>query len=134
MAQPDPAPAPSPLPDLSESGGDVCQACGACCATDASWPRFSLETDEEIARIPEALVAESLSGMRCENDRCLALAGEIGKTTHCTIYLVRPQVCRSCMPGDDACLMARARHKLYDMPQIPTFTIAPKIDVPREMK
>ena len=119
---------------LSESGGDVCQACGACCATDASWPRFSLETDEEIARIPEALIAESLSGMRCANDRCLALAGEIGKTTRCTIYDVRPQVCRSCMPGDEACLMARARHKLYDMPQIQSFTIAPEIDVPREMK
>lgn len=133
MAHADPA-APALLSDLSESGGDVCQACGACCATDASWPRFSLETDEEIARIPEALVAESLSGMRCENDRCLALAGEIGKTTRCTIYDVRPQVCRSCMPGDDACLMARARHKIYDMPQISSFTIAPEIDVPREMK
>lgn len=131
MAQPI---TPQALALLSESGGDVCQACGACCATDASWPRFSLETDEEIARIPEALIAENLGGMRCENDRCLALAGEIGKTTRCTIYDVRPQVCRSCMPGDDACLMARARHKLYDMPLNQSPTLVQEIDVPRDMR
>jgi Fe-S-cluster containining protein len=119
---------------LADSGGDVCQACGACCATDASWPRFSLETEEEIARIPIALVAESQSGMRCDGDRCLALAGEIGKTTRCTIYEMRPQVCRSCMPGDDACLMARARHRLYDMPLNSSPILADKKDVPRDTR
>jgi len=111
-------------PVIADSGGDVCQSCGACCAYDATWPRFSLETDEEIGRIPAALVAETQSGMRCVGDRCLALAGEIGKTTRCTVYDVRPQVCRSCMPGDEACLMARAHHKLYDMPLINPLAIA----------
>lgn len=98
-----------------DSGGDLCQSCGACCAYDDSWPRFSLESDDDLARIPEALVSPSLSGMRCEGGRCLALAGEVGKATTCTIYDVRPQVCRSCMPGDDACRLARARFELKDV-------------------
>lgn len=115
VAQPLAPPEPTTLP--LESGGDVCQACGACCAYDQTWPRFSLETDAEIARIPPALIADNQNGMRCDGERCLALAGEIGTSTRCTIYDARPQVCRSCMPGDDACLLARARFRLYDMPR-----------------
>ncbi|SIQ68901.1 hypothetical protein SAMN05880582_10331 [Rhizobium sp. RU20A] len=84
-----------------------CQSCGACCAYSEDWPRFSLETDEELDRIPEALVAEDLGGMRCPDNRCAALSGEIGKHVACTIYEIRPIVCRTCMPGDPECLMAR---------------------------
>lgn len=105
-----------------DSGGDVCQACGACCAFDSSWPRFSLESDEEIARIPAALIAANLAGMRCEGARCLALSGEIGKATRCTIYDVRPQVCRMCMPGDDACRLARTHFALKDVTPITDLT------------
>ena len=86
-----------------------CQACGACCACEPDWPRFSLETEAELARIPEALVADDLSGMRWTGTRCAGLAGDVGKATACTIYAVRPHVCRDCMPGDDACTTARAR-------------------------
>ena len=85
-----------------------CQSCGACCSYSADWPRFSLETDEELDRIPPELVAADLSGMRCENDRCCALTGTVGKGTACGIYLARPHVCRTCQPGDEECLMARA--------------------------
>lgn len=119
-------PTAAPAPD---SGGDACQACGACCATDPTWPRFSLETEDELALIPLALVAQNQAGMRCEGDRCVALAGEVGKATRCTIYDARPQVCRSCMPGDDACVIARARYKLYDMPLFTSHGIAPTNDV-----
>lgn len=103
--------------DMRDSGGDVCQACGACCAYSREWPRFSLETDAELEAIPAALVADKLSGMRCEGERCSALHGRIGEFTRCTIYSVRPQVCRSCMPGDDACVIARAHFRLYEMPR-----------------
>lgn len=85
----------------------LCQSCGACCATSRSWPRFSLETEAELAAIPETLVAADLSGMRCDGDRCLALVGRVGEHTACSIYAVRPLVCRDCLPGDDACQMAR---------------------------
>ncbi|MEY9533333.1 Fe-S-cluster containining protein [Sinorhizobium fredii] len=47
--------------------------------------------------------------MRCENDRCTALEGALGKFVACKVYAVRPIVCRTCMPGDDECLMARQR-------------------------
>jgi len=85
-----------------------CRTCGACCAYSAEWPRFTVESDEEIDAIPPAHIAEDLSGMRCEDDRCSALAGEIGMFVTCTIHAVRPAVCRDCEPGDDACEMARA--------------------------
>jgi len=89
-----------------------CQSCGACCTYSAEWPRFTLESDEVLDRIPPELVAEDLSGMRCENDRCLALGGAVGERTACGIYALRPQVCRDCQPGDPECLMARERHGL----------------------
>lgn len=51
-----------------------------------------------------------LSGMRCEGDRCLALSGTIGEAAACTIYALRPEVCRECQPGDPECDLARATH------------------------
>ncbi|TPK05891.1 YkgJ family cysteine cluster protein [Mesorhizobium sp. B2-5-7] len=84
-----------------------CQSCGACCSYSAEWPRFSTEDDAQLDRIPEKYVAADLSGMRCDGVRCSALSGEVGKSTACTIYDLRPDVCRACMPGDDECLMAR---------------------------
>lgn len=95
----------------------LCQSCGACCGYSAEWPRFSLETDAELDLIPARLVNLSLSGMACEADRCRALSGVIGSHVACTIYAVRPQVCRACMPGDDACNMARRRFRLYELPR-----------------
>jgi Fe-S-cluster containining protein len=90
----------------------ACQNCGACCAYSAEWPRFSLEDDAALARIPAALVDEERGRMRCDGDRCTALDGDIGVRTACAIYPVRPDVCRACLPGDDACLMARAHFNL----------------------
>jgi Fe-S-cluster containining protein len=92
-----------------------CQSCGACCAYSREWPRFSLESDEELAKIPEALVDEGLGRMKSHGERCAALAGEVGIQTSCTIYAVRPHVCRACQPGDEECTTARAH---YGMPRI----------------
>jgi Fe-S-cluster containining protein len=93
----------------------LCQSCGACCAYSADWPRFSLETDEALARIPRALVDASQAKMRCAGERCAALTGKIGVATACSIYPLRPDVCRACQPGDPECNMARAR---YGLPEI----------------
>lgn len=86
-----------------------CQECGACCAHSSDWPRFSLESDDDLKTLPEHLVAASLSGMRCEGNRCAALIGEIATWTSCSVYDRRPLVCRDCLPGDEACLMARTK-------------------------
>jgi Fe-S-cluster containining protein len=96
-----------------------CQACGACCSYSQNWPRFTTEDDAELDLIPEKFVNERLSGMRCDGDRCSALSGKVGVATSCTIYAVRPEVCRTCMPGDAECAMARRRHGL------PVLTVVP---------
>ena len=89
-----------------------CQACGACCGYSSNWPRFTTEDDAALDLIPQKFVNERLSGMRCDGERCSALSGKIGVATACEIYAVRPEVCRTCMPGDDECAMARRRHGL----------------------
>ena len=89
-----------------------CQACGACCSYSAKWPRFSTEEEAALDLIPKELVNERSSGMRCDGDRCAALRGKIGVATSCAIYAIRPEVCRTCMPGDTECAMARRKHGL----------------------
>src|SRR5258707_7270315 len=99
--------------ETGDSAIDVespCQACGACCSYSSSWPRFTTEDDAALDLIPEKFVNERLSGMRCEGDRCSALAGKGGEATSCLIYAMRAEVCHTCMPGDPACAMARQRH------------------------
>lgn len=102
-----------------ETGADICRACGACCATSRHWPRFTLEDDATLALIPEALVDPGLGRMRTVGHRCAALAGEIGQTTGCTIYDARPIVCRDCLPGDEACAIARRKWGLPALTERP---------------
>jgi Fe-S-cluster containining protein len=99
--QPDPTYDPQP-----------CQACGACCAYSADWPRFTTEDEAALERIPAQFVNERQSGMRCEGARCSALSGRVGVATLCVIYPMRPEVCRTCAPGDSECSTARQRHGL----------------------
>ena len=103
-------------PDAPTKVQDFCQTCGACCAYDATWPRFSTESDEELDRIPAAFIAPTQSGMRCVGARCSALLGEVGVAVSCSIYAVRPIVCRTCVMGDDECRTARAAHGLPALP------------------
>lgn len=94
------------------SDASPCQACGACCAYSENWPRFTTEDDATLDRIPARFVNQRQSGMRCDGDRCSALGGKVGELTACVIYDIRPEVCRTCMPGDPECEMARRRHGL----------------------
>jgi uncharacterized protein len=96
--------------DADQQG--LCRACGACCAYSSNWPRFSTEDDADLDLIPPELVNARASGMRCDGDRCAALAGKVGVETSCAIYAVRPAVCRTCMPGDAECTLARRKFGL----------------------
>jgi uncharacterized protein len=98
--------------DDPASDSATCQTCGACCSYSSEWPRFTTEDDAALDLIPQAFVNDNLSGMRCNGDRCAALSGRIGIAASCAIYTLRPEVCRSCMPGDAECEMARKRHGL----------------------
>jgi Fe-S-cluster containining protein len=89
-----------------------CRTCGACCSFAADWPRFSTEDESDLDRIPGLFVAANLSGMRCDGDRCSALVGKVGTSTSCAVYDARPHVCRACVPGDEACNLARSRFGL----------------------
>lgn len=60
-----------------------------------------------LDRIPSRYVDAGRARMRCDGDRCSALTGDIGVSTVCAVYPVRPQVCRDCAPGDEACRIAR---------------------------
>jgi Fe-S-cluster containining protein len=90
----------------------LCKSCGACCDYSADWPRFWTDSDEDIARLPANLVAEDGNAMACDGNRCKALIGIVGEAVHCSVYLIRPEVCHACLPGDDACAMAREHHGL----------------------
>ena len=101
-----------PAPDDT----NPCQPCGACCSYSSNWPRFTTEDDAELDLIPAKYVNDRLSGMRCEGDRCAALTGKVGTHTACGIYEIRPEVCRTCLPGDPECNMARRRHGMPALP------------------
>src|SRR6516164_4994467 len=75
-------------------------------------PRFSLESDADLDRIPRAYADREHGRMRCSGNRCAALVGDVGISTACAIYAVRPDVCRACLPGDDSCKMARRHFNL----------------------
>src|SRR5499426_2059933 len=91
---------------------EACNSCGSCCSHSRDWPRFTMESEDDLSRIPRELVDDSLNGMRCHGDRCAALVGEVGVKTGCVIYVQRPHVCRACEPGDAACRIARDRFGL----------------------
>jgi cold shock CspA family protein len=97
------------LAQPAELAAFECRTCGACCSFSSEWPRFSLESDADLDRIPRDYVDSDLGRMRCNGNRCAALVGEVGVSTACSIYTVRPNVCRACLPGDDSCKIAR-RH------------------------
>jgi Fe-S-cluster containining protein len=71
-----------------------------------------MEVDAGLARIPRAFVDDERGRMRCEGDRCSALVGRVGVATSCAVYSVRPNICRACLPGDDARQTARRRFGL----------------------
>lgn len=89
-----------------------CQSCGACCAFSRDWPRFTTEDECDLERIPRVFADHHAGRMQCDGERCSALLGEVGVSTACAVYSVRPEVCRTCEPGDDACQMARDKFGL----------------------
>jgi Fe-S-cluster containining protein len=111
-----------------------CQSCGACCShffdeylSDLELPGICgkglLIANKDVSKIPAKLVVidivrlhdtkvtlqESwLRGKRVTGRwQCRALKGTIGEKCSCSIYDVRPKLCREFEPGSQGCLVAR---------------------------
>ncbi len=101
-----------------------CRRCGACCASfrvSFYWAEAGTQPDQ----VPEALTlaisphrAAMRGTERAGTPRCVALDGELGVSTTCTIHPVRPSTCRAFDASfehgahEARCDEARARHGL----------------------
>jgi hypothetical protein len=88
-----------------------CISCGACCAYSESWPAFIGDRDGE--GIPDELIDFEHGRMLCHGNRCSALVGVPGSKTQCSVYAIRPLVCREFQPGSEDCIMVR---RAFDLP------------------
>lgn len=102
-------------PGAAPDDGDLCRACGACCAAF----RVSFHWLETASLgLSDALVEPvtphrvAMRGTHAKAPRCVALDGTVGVGVRCTVYAARPSPCREVQPGDERCTTARARHGL----------------------
>lgn len=100
-----------------------CQRCGACCYNPPSNvviddqdyvevnPRSKLLKENETAS-KYTFVKNGKHWMRMVGSvpRCCALTGRKGKDVSCSIYEMRPTVCRLVRPGDEECRQRRKEH------------------------
>ncbi len=104
-----------------------CQGCGACCCNTvrnlASGSRDYVEvakTDELFKQRKELLKQLAVRNedgvfhlkLVGEEQRCVALDGDVGHGVGCEIYGWRPAGCRKVEAGDEECLRARRQHGL----------------------
>lgn len=99
-----------------------CTRCGACCVSDfdaVDYVHISTEDAEplyaddleHLIYVERKFGAQQLS-MKTAYDsrgncRCIALDGKVGEEVSCSIYDIRPSVCRKFQPGTDVCDYAR---------------------------
>ena len=100
---------------------NVCQSCGACCASfrvdfhpaELAGGAFAWGQGVPLPMTaPVTPATVRMRGSDATEPRCIALAGEVGKAVACTIYDGRPSPCREFATTDDACARARRRHGL----------------------
>ena len=97
---------------------NVCQTCGACCASfrvdfhpaELAGGAFAWEpgVPKEMT-VPVTPAIVRMAGTDATEPRCVALAGEIGKSVNCIIYDGRPSPCREFDTEHAACNWARQR-------------------------
>jgi Fe-S-cluster containining protein len=99
----------------------ACATCSACCDHPEPWSQIDL-TLEDVNRIPAHYHIPSGFGnirkMARTGNRCIALVGTIGVDARCSIYDIRPKVCREYDPAARTaeCNQCRRPHGLADLP------------------
>lgn len=100
------------------SATNVCQTCGACCASlrvdfhPAELAGGAYAWGEGVPLAMTVPVTPAIVRMRGTDEqppRCIALAGEVGVGVACTIYDSRPSPCREFNVEHAACNKARQR-------------------------
>ena len=117
---------------MSRADVPPCVECGACCAGEPGSlpgePYVSLST-RDVKRLPGhprrnllvigthrrlPITCEDWTDYDLRTKRnkqgltvCVGLSGEVGKRVSCSLYAVRPTVCRSFEPGSKECHEAR---------------------------
>lgn len=108
-----------------------CRKCGACCIPSTETDLYATLEENETVRLeragkahlfgtanrslPVLVWAEEYFAMRTKTIKqggfdvtvCAAFEGEIGKKCSCSVYGIRPEVCRAFRPGSKECLGAR---------------------------
>jgi Fe-S-cluster containining protein len=110
-----------------------CQSCGACCCNTArnraagTTEYVEVTRDDRLWREDRALLRslgtrndDGVFHLRLVGDeqRCVALTGEVGVDVACSIYALRPKGCRVVTAGDDECLRARRHLALPRTPPV----------------
>ncbi len=104
---------------LEQSEGEICQACGACCAyfrISFYWAEATVRGLPESATEQVTPVLACMAGTNQQHPRCNELSGEVGRQVSCQQYEARPSPCRELQPGDEKCNRARALHGLPSLP------------------
>ena len=99
----------------------VCQQCGACCASfRVSF--YWTETDAHAeGTVPAGLTTPitphlvAMRGTGTKQPRCIALDGTVGESVSCTIYPLRSTSCHDCEAGSEKCNRARLKHGLPEV-------------------
>lgn len=109
-----------------------CRDCGACCCNTVR-NREAGTTDYVAVEKDDRLYVEAREKLRelgtrnedgqwhlklvGEEQRCIALDGDIGEGVGCTIYKFRPRGCRRVEAGDAECLRARRAFGIHPDPE-----------------
>lgn len=91
-----------------------CVGCGACCSRDRRWVEVTVE---DAVRLDQTTLLDSGDiepfAMRVKPDgSCVALKGTIGKDASCSLYALRPNICRRVQRGSPLCLYALGWHRI----------------------
>ena len=95
-----------------------CITCGACCDIFAVVPMAVAESERlgdfiEVTADPELdVVVDRLVKRDFVTGRCANLRGEIGREIGCSVYELRPSVCRAFEAGSDKCHELRRMYGL----------------------
>ena len=96
-----------------------CRTCGACCYGDEMWIHVMAVDDDRLGddKVRHLTVLTQhgrgyfARSMKMEGGRCVAYRDQLpdGAGCGCSIYEVRPDICREFAAGTPDCLAARKR-------------------------